>query len=235
MTRPVILFAHERSLVARAVERVLDLHGMDMVSVASGEAALAVLAVRRFDALVVDVALPDVPGYELGRRAKEIAEQSGAGARICVLVASVYRKTSYKRRPARLYGADDYVELHHLGDMLPDKLRTLLAVAIEPGPEARTAAESDVARALKHEGDARMDEHDNDALASLIVADVILYNGDRILGANDLAQAEAAVADDLEIARDLMAQVARAAGSDAADDSIGRAFRVLMAAMGRTT
>jgi hypothetical protein len=127
------------------------------------------------------------------------------------------------------------VEVHHLGDMLPDKLRRLLALMHEPGADLRSAAENEAARALKDEGDARMNLHDADSLASLIVADVILYNGDRILGATDLAQAEAAVADDLEIARDLMEQVARAAGSASTGDSIGRAFRSLMAAMGRAT
>jgi DNA-binding response OmpR family regulator len=236
VTRPEILFAHERSAVARAVERVLHLHGMSTVFARTGTDALAALQRRRFDALVVDVALPDEPGYEIGRVAKELAAHGdGAGAPFTILVASVYRRTSYKRRPARLYGADDYVEIHHLGDMLPSKLRGLLRLP-DAGltPHKRAALEDEAHHALLAEGDSRMTEQDRDSLAALIVADVVLYNGDRIVGAGDLAAAEAAVADDLAIARDLMDQVARAGGGSAKQpDPIGRAFRSLMRAMGR--
>jgi hypothetical protein len=154
---------------------------------------------------------------------------------VVILVASVYRKTSYKRRPVRLYGADDYVEIHHLGDMLPSKLRQLLQLPASGLPPGKQAALEDEAHlALEVEGDSRMSEHDRDSLASLIVADMVLYNGDRIAGAADLAAAEAAVADDLAIARELMDQVARAGGGTAQQpDPIGRAFRSLMRAMGR--
>ena len=235
MTRPSILFAHERPGVARAVQHVLDRHGMETVEARSGAAAIALLEKRRFAALVVDVALPGEPGYELGRRAKDLAELPDRGAPFVVLVASVYRKTSYKRRPMRLYGADDYVEIHHLGDMLPAKLRALLHL---PDPrlrqEQQTELEDQTHQALEAEGDSRMSEQDPDSLASLIVADMVLYNGDRIVNALDLAAAEAAVADDLAIARDLMDQVARASGGTAGQpDPIGRAFRSLMRAMGR--
>jgi DNA-binding response OmpR family regulator len=235
MTRPSILFAHERPGVARAVQRVLDLHGMDIVEARTGVDAVDELHKRRFDALVVDVALPGEPGYELGRRAKELATKGSSGAPYVVLVASVYRKTSYKRRPLRLYGADDYVEIHHLGDMLPAKLRRLLRLPEPPLlPAQRTALEDETHRALEREGDSRMSEQDRDSLAALIVADMVLYNGDRIVGAPDLAAAEAAVADDLAIARELMDQVARAGGGPAQKpDPIGRAFRSLMRAMGR--
>jgi CheY-like chemotaxis protein len=244
VTRPSILFAHERPGVARAVERVLHLHGMATVIARTGAEAVAALSQRRFQALVVDVALPanlvgptgpDGPGYEIGRRAKELAESGDVGSPVVILVASVYRKTSYKRRPVRLYGADDYVEIHHLGDMLPSKLRQLLQLPASGLPPGKQAALEDEAHlALEVEGDSRMSEHDRDSLASLIVADMVLYNGDRIAGAADLAAAEAAVADDLAIARELMDQVARAGGGTAQQpDPIGRAFRSLMRAMGR--
>jgi hypothetical protein len=209
---------------------------MDSIEARTGAAAVDALTRGRYDALVVDVALPGEPGYELGRRAKELAAGGDdTGAPYVILVASVYRKTSYKRRPLRLYGADDYVEIHHLGDMLPSKLRGLLGLPDSNlAPQQKTALEDETHLALEAEGDSRMSEQDRDSLASLIVADMVLYNGDRIVGAADLAAAEAAVADDLEIARELMDQVARAGGGTAQKpDPIGRAFRSLMRAMGR--
>src|SRR5208337_2285915 len=45
-----------------------------------------------------------------------------------VLLASVYRHTAYKRRPTSLYGAHDYVEQHHVPDLLPTKLCALLDI-----------------------------------------------------------------------------------------------------------
>src|SRR5262249_52533416 len=122
---PTVLVAHERGTIGRVVTRVLGHEGFASRFVPSGREALAELTKSAWDALVVDVGLPDIPGYELVERARAL-RASGQGATFSVLVASVYRPTGYKRRPTRLYGADDYVEIHHLGDALPVKLRRLL-------------------------------------------------------------------------------------------------------------
>jgi CheY-like chemotaxis protein len=219
--------------VGRAVSRVLERAGFTTVCTTHGTETLAALQRERWAALVVDVALPGVPGYELGERAHSLAAgDAGAGAPIVVLVASVYRPTAYKRRPTRLYGAQDYVEIHHLGDLLPLKLREHLGMPPwTPQPETLDTA----AAALRDEGDERMHVHDAHGLAKLIVADVVLYNGDAIFEAGSFAGAEQAVADDLSIARDLLAQVLRAESRPTpAGDPIGEAFAELMAALGRT-
>jgi CheY-like chemotaxis protein len=232
-TRPRVLFAHERPGVGRAVSRVLDRAGFTTVCTLEGTETLAALGRERWAALVVDVALPGIPGYELVDRAHAMAAAAPAqGAPIVVLVASVYRPTAYKRRPTGLYGADDYVEIHHLGDLLPAKLCERLGLSPwVPQPETLDAA----AAALRDEGDERMHDHDAHGLAKLIVADVVLYNGDAILEAGSFAGAERAVADDLAIARDLFAQVLRAESRRVPmGDPIGAAFAELMAALGRT-
>jgi DNA-binding response OmpR family regulator len=226
---PTVLLAHERPGITRAVRRVLQLYGFDVDTASDGRVARTALQQRAFDALVVDVAMPHVPGYELTELAKSLAgADPPRGAPIVILVASVYRRTSYKRSPTRLYGADDYVEIHHLGDMLPAKLRSYLGM-----PEAGVGpqVEDQAAEALRAEGDRRMSEQDPQGLATLIVADMVLYNGDRILAASDPDAAVAAVSEDLDIARKLFDQVV--AGGAEGDDPIGEAFRNLMAALGR--
>lgn len=232
--RPVILFAHERRSVARAVQRVLDIAGFSVEHVIDGHQANARLSQRRWAALVVDVALPGVPGYELCEVAK--VDAADRGADVVVLVASVYRRTSYKRRPTRLYGADDYVEIHHLCDSLPLKLFEHLGIA-SPAPALETQA---VAReALRVEGDARMTElaeARDHGLANLIVADMVLYNGDAISAAGSLQEAARAVASDLDIARELYAQVEHAEGRPTSSgDPVGQAFANLMITMGRAS
>lgn len=230
MSRPRILFAHERRGVARAVQRVLEREGFTLEHVADGAACARRLAEVRWAGLVVDVALPTVAGYELAELARSLGPT--AGAQVVVLVASVYRRTSYKRQPTRLYGADDYVEIHHLCDSLPRKLYQHLGLPPAPALEA---TEAEAREALRVEGDTRMEEPQADQrrLASLIVADMVLYNGDAIHHAIDLAEAEAAVAPDLDIARQLFAQVVRAEGGQVPGDPIGEAFAALMGAMGR--
>jgi hypothetical protein len=88
--------------------------------------------------------------------------------------------------------------------------------------------------ALRDEGDARLAALAEAGLAQRIVADVVLYNGDRILGAPDADAAAAAVADDLALARQLFGQVVAArGGAVGSGDPIGAAFRDVMRAMGR--
>ncbi|MCA9711859.1 MAG: response regulator [Myxococcales bacterium] len=237
MSPPRILFAHERRGVSRAVQRVLEREGFDFTHVGDGDACAARLEGDRWAGLVVDVALPRRAGYELVELARRLSPE--AGAEVVVLVASVYRRTSYKRRPTQLYGADDYVEIHHLCDALPRKLYEHLGL---PPVAAAVSTEAMAREALQVEGDARMEEleqdqddalHDHQRLASLIVADMVLYNGDALHGARDLAEAEVAVAPDLDVARHLFGQVLRAEGGQVDGDPIGEAFAALMAVMGR--
>lgn len=229
MSTPQILFAHERRAVGRAVAHVLEREGFSVHTVTGGQACREALGRRRWDALVVDVALPEVPGYELTAEARDGDGESGAG--VVVLVASVYRRTSYKRRPSRLYGADDYVEIHHLCDDLPAKLREHLRL---PDSSPATAAQAEAREQLRVEGDARMRPSDHERLASLIVADMILYNGDALHSATDLRSAEQAVAADLAIARDMFAQILESeAATTTTADPIGDAFARLVSVLGR--
>ncbi|MFV8756184.1 response regulator [Nannocystaceae bacterium ST9] len=222
--RPRVLFAHGRSIIGLAVSRVLSAHGFSVEQVADADQVHAALAGGSFDALVVDVALPGAPGFELTGPARE------AGVRVVILVASVFRRTSYKRRPLRLYGADDYVEIHHLGDQLPARLRAHLGLGVSELP-AETLRE--VLEVLHGTGDQRLREETPESLAGLIVADLLLYNGDRVAEAESVEQALSAVAGDLEHARALFAQVRPelVREGEPRTDLIDAAFRKLVASL----
>ncbi len=74
--------------------------------------------------MVLDVGLPGgVYGFELCEQLK--GSPATKDIKI-VLLSSVYDKRKYKRKPTSLYGADDYVEKHHIPDSLPIKLRKLI-------------------------------------------------------------------------------------------------------------
>jgi hypothetical protein len=62
-----------------------------------------------------------------------------------ILIASIYDKTRYKRAPLSLYGADDYIEKHHIPDTLAVMIYRLLSgqKAVEAPAEPRLEAEEE--------------------------------------------------------------------------------------------
>lgn len=225
--RPRVLLGHGGPVIAGAARRILDAHGFDAEIASNARSVEQALARGGWDALVVDVALPGAPGFELAAPAR------AAGVKVVILVASVFRRTSYKRQPQRLYGADDYVEIHHLGDHLPARLRTHLGLG-----DSQRASESlrEVLVTLRERGDDHLRNLTPKALATLIVADLLLYNGDRITEAATVEEALAAVGSDLDGARELFEQLrshgdSRSDGDHDSGDLIGEAFRELVAGL----
>lgn len=191
MSEPLrVLVAHDDPSLRDSAMQVTRAAGYEVVGVADGESARVLLRSQPIPAaLVVDVALPRVAAYELC----DDISRLGLPTRV-ILIASVFSKTAYKRRPTSLYGADDYVEQHHIIDQLAPKLeRALQAGAGGPTSPIPHRRLSDTAqhRALRIQeaGEARMafrytDRRDGIErayrLARLIVADVLLYCGDEV-------------------------------------------------------
>ncbi len=175
-----VLVAHETEAIREAVRRLVEGAGWPVRAVSDGRAAVEALGSAP-SALVLDVALPGVHAYEV----VEEVRRRGLGTRV-VLIASIYNRTGYKRRPTSLYGADDYVEQHHIPDALVGKLERLIGPPPAPAPVPSTppAAHSDTpdGRAIRAAGEARLNPVQQveraERLARLIVADIALYNGD---------------------------------------------------------
>lgn len=190
MTAPRILIAHEEPAIREAATHAAQSAGYDAIAVADGDRALGVLLGSPTPAaLVVDVGLPARAGYEL---IADIARH-GLGTRV-VLIASVYSKTAYKRKPTTLYGADDYVEQHHIVDMLASKLAALVPAPVPPPLRSVHGAQGlppDVRRESDHlraHADERLHVEPGhvdavaraESLAQVIVADLVLYNGTEV-------------------------------------------------------
>jgi DNA-binding response OmpR family regulator len=228
--RPRVLLGHAGPVIAEATRCILEAHGFAAHVATDTRAVERELVRGGWDALVVDVALPGVPGYELtGFELTSVARS--AGVDVVILVASVFRRTSYKRQPRRLYGADDYVEIHHLGDHLPNRLRAHLGLSDTSAEPVAAESLRDALGTINERGDELLLEQTPRGLAMLIVADVLLYNGDRITEADSVEEALAAVASDLDGARDLFGQIRPEVIEG---DLIGEAFRELVAGLERT-
>ena len=203
----MILVAHDSETIRSVITQLLESAGWRVQAVADGAAVRAALQDPRLEAVVLDVALSGVLAYQL------VDELRTAGRTTkVVLVASIYNRTGYKRRPTSLYGADDYVEQHHIPDSLVPKLAKLLGgppreVQLpemhHETPEGRAIREAALsAEELQPPSPALLERAQR--LARLIVADVALYNGDALDHAaivDDPTELEARLRLDLEEGR----------------------------------
>jgi CheY-like chemotaxis protein len=197
-----VLVAQESEPIREAITRLLAEAGYHVTSVADGTVVMARLA-EPLDALVLDVAIPGAPSFEIldSIRARRLPTKT-------VLVASVYNRAGYKRRPTSLYGADDYVEQHHIPDLLLLKLARLLDRPLPDGQQVDAAVTRDE-ETIRRAAEARLSiryrgRSDGEArarrLARLIVDDIALYNHDLLL-LDDAAEQEAGLREDLEEGR----------------------------------
>jgi len=121
----VLVVEDERRLL-RALQLALQSHGYDVVTAPTGASALASLAERAVDAVVLDLGLPDMDGQALIRRVR-----ATAAAPILVLSA---RHASAQKVAALDAGADDYVTKPFGLDELLARLRAVLRRR-HPAPE----------------------------------------------------------------------------------------------------
>ncbi len=120
---PLVLVAHDSDVVRKMVADILVGSGFRVDTAADGVEALKKSMENKPQAIVLDVGLPGIYGFELCERLK--ANPATKAIKI-VLLSSVYDMRRYKRTPTNLYGADDYIEKHHIPDFLLTKLRKLI-------------------------------------------------------------------------------------------------------------
>jgi len=139
---PLVLVAHDSDVVRGMIRDVLLEEGFSVESAADGVEALNKATEIKPQAMVLDVGLSGIYGFELCERLK--GNQETKGIKI-ILLASVYDMTRYKRKPVNLYGADDYIEKHHIPDTLALKIRKLIS------PEEFTPPVSEVKSTPLHD------------------------------------------------------------------------------------
>ncbi len=119
----LVLVAHDSDVVRKMVADLLIDAGFRVDTAADGVDALKRAMENKPQGMVLDVGLPGIYGFELCERLK--GNPATQSIKI-VLLSSVYDMRRYKRTPTNLYGADDYIEKHHIPDFLLTKLRKLI-------------------------------------------------------------------------------------------------------------
>jgi CheY-like chemotaxis protein len=169
---PPVVVAHESDTIAQQIGLALVDAGFAPIRVARGRDAVRLIEAQKPPAVVLDVALTDTMSFQVIEHIRASAELRAVKV---VLVASVFNRTAYKRRPESLHGADGYVEQHHITDHLPERLSALLGL---PAPSSSHRMGADIRQRII-DGEARTDLAGGErvrALARSIVADIALYH-----------------------------------------------------------
>jgi predicted Zn finger-like uncharacterized protein len=180
--RPLILVANESKAFCQTVSDMLEENGINVDSAHDGEVALEKIRGQRPDIAIIDVALPKVFGFEVCETVKNdpLLKETKI-----ILLAAIYDKTRYKRNPDSLYGADDYIEKHHIHDRLLDKIWEMVpskgSSAESQSPHTSIVppeTENDISNSAEEDfKDVEGEDHMKAArLARIIISDIALYN-----------------------------------------------------------
>src|SRR6476659_1063904 len=139
MATRVLIVEDDRD-IADLVARYLGKAGFATEVIASGREALAAIAARPPDLLVLDLMLPHVDGLEVCRALR--ANETTAAIPIIMLTA---RAEESERIVGLELGADDYLAKPFSPNELVARVRALLRRANRPAPVAKTLAYGSIA------------------------------------------------------------------------------------------
>lgn len=121
-SKPRILIVEDHPLIAELVETRLRIEGMAPTKCAGGREALAALSAESFDAVILDIMMPDVDGYEVLRSIRSTAETSS----LPVIFLTAKSSPADVEKGLAL-GANHYITKPFSGQDLMRKLRLCLA------------------------------------------------------------------------------------------------------------
>jgi len=133
-----VVVANESFAFCKAVSDVLLRESFDVSAYNDGREAFNAIMQLKPDVVLLDVALPSMYGFEVCDAIRKNPEISSVKV---ILIASIYDKTRYKRAPLSLYGADDYIEKHHIPDSLVAMVYRLVSGQKPFEPPSGTMAE----------------------------------------------------------------------------------------------
>lgn len=133
-----VLVAHSNPEVLESARSILQDQGYKVVTSTDGINAM-VKALRELPFLaVVEVSLPKIYGFEVCKKLKSRPEMKDIKF---ILVPSIFDKSKYRREPASLYGADDYIEAQDIPVMLIEKINKLVAMPEETAAKSQPSQE----------------------------------------------------------------------------------------------
>lgn len=129
--RPTILIVDDEDGIVELMRDFLEVDGFTVLAARSGAEALATLAGEQVECVLLDVMMPDVSGFEVLRRIREMVD-------VPVLFLSARDGDSDKIRGLRL-GGDDYV----VKSATPDEVVARVHAVLRRARTATTAEAAD--------------------------------------------------------------------------------------------
>ena len=200
-----VLIAHSDPSLCDMICEIVGKENISCDISHDGDSSLRMMEANPPSVAIVDVALPGLYAFEI---VEKIHSRPGLADVKVVLLSSVYNKMAYKRTPASLYGADDYIEKHHVPNDLVPQIHRLITDAHTPEihehipVDEETAASVPQSPAAEKQAMAFTDEMNSKIqqaeemetsailsseriekahrLARNIVSDIALYNQDKV-------------------------------------------------------
>lgn len=133
-----VMIAHSDKQLCGTIKDIVENAGFEGILRHNGDEVLPAMDALRPRIAVVDVALQGLYAFEV---VDKVRRRPGLENVKIILLSSVYNRAAYKRSPSSLYGADDYIEKHHLPDDLILKISRLL---VDAAPARGSAAGAEV-------------------------------------------------------------------------------------------
>lgn len=130
MTGKRVLIVDDEAPMRFLLSKQLNRAGFETATAANGEAALALMATEPFDAVVLDVVMPGMDGFEVCRRLKAAEET----ASIPVIFLSASCSGEFRRRAFRV-GAADFLAKPFETEALPAYLQAIFRRLAGPSPD----------------------------------------------------------------------------------------------------
>ena len=108
----------------------LGMNGFTVERAANGREALAAVEAVRPDLIVLDVMMPELDGFEVARRLRQV---EGAGTRVPIIFLTARDTTADKVEGLRL-GSDDYVTKPFSIEELVERVKAVLRRSTGAGP-----------------------------------------------------------------------------------------------------
>jgi DNA-binding response OmpR family regulator len=121
--RPLVLVVEDDVELNQLERDLLDVHGLDSVAAYTGAQAVELCGNRHADAILLDIMLPEMDGFEALRRLR-----TADGRRIPVVILSALDSEDCRRRGFEV-GADAYFAKPFDPDEVIQALLNLIAVS----------------------------------------------------------------------------------------------------------
>ena len=133
-----VLVAHSSQEVLETTSSVLKEQGFKVVTSTDGIDVM-VKALNELPFLaIVEVSLPKIYGFEICKKLKSRPETKDMKF---ILVPSIFDRSKYRRSPASLYGADDYIEAQDIPSLLIEKINKIGTLPDEADKKTEAAQE----------------------------------------------------------------------------------------------